>query len=126
MEDEKRKPNANDLLANERTFLAWVRTSVGIMTLGFVVVKFSLFVKQLSVVVGKEYEQHPHNYSSAMGIFLVAAGGITSMLAYIGYRRTERQLKEGKYEHSSILINLLTGFIFLMSLLVIVYLIQST
>ena len=126
MEDEKRQPNANDHLANERTFLAWVRTSVGIMALGFVVVKFSLFVKQMEIVLGKGHEQHPHGYSGAIGIFLVAAGAITSGLAYIGYRRTEKQLREGKYHHSSLLITLLTGFIFLMSLLVIVYLIQST
>jgi putative membrane protein len=126
MEEEKRKPNANDHLANERTFLAWVRTSVGIMALGFVVVKFSLFVKQLSLVVGKEYDQHPHGYSGAIGIFLVAAGAVTSGLAYVGYRRTEKQLREGKYQHSSLLITLLTCFIFVVSLLVIVYLIQST
>lgn len=125
MEDEKRKPNANDYLANERTFLAWVRTSVGIIALGFVVVKFSLFVKQLSLVVGNGSNQHPHGYSGAIGIFLVASGAITSGLAYISYRRTEKQLREGKYQHSSLLITLLTVFIFLVSLMVIVYLVQS-
>lgn len=126
MEDEKRRPNANDHLANERTFLAWVRTSVGIMALGFVVVKFSLFVKQMEIILGKKHELHPHSYSGAIGIFLVAAGAITSGMAYIGYRRTEKQLREGKYHHSSLLITLLTAFIFIMSLLVIVYLVQST
>jgi putative membrane protein len=39
-------------LANERTFLAWIRTSVGLMAFGFVVVKFSLFVKQISLLIG--------------------------------------------------------------------------
>jgi len=29
-------------LANERTFLAWIRTSIGIMAFGFVVEKFGL------------------------------------------------------------------------------------
>jgi len=31
-------------LANERTFLSWIRTSVGILALGFVMEKFSLFM----------------------------------------------------------------------------------
>ncbi|QEM08229.1 DUF202 domain-containing protein [Mucilaginibacter rubeus] len=35
--------NASDHLANERTFLAWIRTSIALMGFGFVVVKFSLF-----------------------------------------------------------------------------------
>jgi uncharacterized membrane protein YidH (DUF202 family) len=32
-------------VANERTFLAWIRTAIGIMAFGFVVEKFSLFLK---------------------------------------------------------------------------------
>ena len=51
---EEKKNNASDHLANERTFLAWIRTSIGIMAFGFVVVKFSLFVKQISLILGKE------------------------------------------------------------------------
>ena len=40
-------------MANERTFLAWIRTSIGIMAFGFVVEKFALFVKQISFFFGK-------------------------------------------------------------------------
>ncbi len=40
-------------MANERTFLAWIRTSIGIMAFGFVVEKFSFFIKKLSLFVGK-------------------------------------------------------------------------
>lgn len=55
--------NPSDHLANERTFLAWVRTSIALMGFGFVVVKFSLFIKQLSIVfpewegIGKRIEE---------------------------------------------------------------------
>ncbi|WP_167516127.1 MULTISPECIES: YidH family protein [Mucilaginibacter] len=41
--DNQQKINASDHLANERTFLAWIRTSIALMGFGFVVVKFSLF-----------------------------------------------------------------------------------
>lgn len=126
MEKERNGTGANDHLANERTFLAWVRTSVGIMAFGFVVVKFSLFVKQMSIMFGKESTPLPHSYSGAVGIFLVAVGTITSGLAYFSYRRTARHLRDGKYEHSTLMTTLLMGFIFLVSLLVIVYLIETT
>ena len=39
--------NRSDHMANERTFLAWVRTSIAIMAFGFVVEKFALFIKGL-------------------------------------------------------------------------------
>ncbi|MDO9255111.1 MAG: DUF202 domain-containing protein [Bacteroidales bacterium] len=126
MQEDKKHGAITDHLANERTFLAWIRTSIGIMAFGFVVVKFSLFVKQISLLLGKETIIHQGGYSSIMGIVLVSVGTITSILAYIRYKQTEKQLKEGKYEHSSILLTVLTGFIFLVSVFLILYLIQST
>jgi len=39
------KQDAREHLANERTLLAWMRTSIAIMAFGFVVVKFSLFIR---------------------------------------------------------------------------------
>jgi putative membrane protein len=34
----------SDHAANERTFLAWVRTGIAVIAFGFVIVKFNLFV----------------------------------------------------------------------------------
>ena len=39
---------ATAYLANERTFLAWIRTSIAIISLGFVVAKFSLWLRKLA------------------------------------------------------------------------------
>ena len=118
--------NITNHLANERTFLAWIRTGIGIMAFGFVVVKFSLFVKQLSLLLGKENIIHQKGYSAVMGIILVAVGSTTSILAYIRYKATEKQINNNEYTNSSLLISLLTTFIFLISSLLIVYLIDST
>lgn len=126
MQAENKQGAITDHLANERTFLAWIRTSIGIMAFGFVVVKFSLFVKQISLLLGKETIIHQRGYSAIMGIVLVSVGIATSILAYMRYKQTEKQLKAGKYEHSSILLTVLTGFIFLVSVFLILYLVQST
>lgn len=125
MDELKRPGNASGHLANERTFLAWMRTSIGIMAFGFVVVKFSLFVKQISLILGKENLIHSKGYSGIVGIILVAVGTVTAVLSYIRYRRSEKQLNEGYYKHSSLLITVLTLFIFLVSVFLIVYLIDS-
>lgn len=66
---EKDQNTANHL-ANERTFLAWIRTSVGLMAFGFVVVKFSLFVKQISLLIGKGNVVQNRGYSAIVGIVL--------------------------------------------------------
>ncbi|MBW8331535.1 MAG: DUF202 domain-containing protein [Prolixibacteraceae bacterium] len=124
MQEEKKQAAASDHLANERTYLAWVRTSIGIMAFGFVVVKFSLFVKQISLLLGNEPAIQPTESSSIMGIVLVLVGTITSILSYIRYKNTEYQLNNNQYRHSSLLITILTGFIFLVSIFLIVYLIQ--
>lgn len=122
---EEKRNNASDHLANERTFLAWIRTSIGIMAFGFVVVKFSLFVKQISMILGKENIIHSKGYSGILGIVLVAVGTVTAVLSYIRYINSEKQINEGYYKHSSLLITVLTTFIFLVSVLLIVYLVNS-
>jgi putative membrane protein len=118
--------NVTNHLANERTFLAWVRTSIGIMAFGFVVVKFSLFVKQLSLLLGKENIIHQKGYSAIMGIVLVAVGSVTSILAYVRYRVTEKQINNDEYRSSSLLISILIALIFLISIFLTAYLIDST
>ena len=35
----------SDHAANERTFLAWVRTAIAVMAFGFIIEKFDLFIK---------------------------------------------------------------------------------
>ena len=42
-------PDRRDHMANERTFLAWVRTSIAIMAFGFVVEKFALFIREITI-----------------------------------------------------------------------------
>ena len=37
---------ASDHLANERTFLAWIRTSISIIVFGFVVAKFGITLRE--------------------------------------------------------------------------------
>lgn len=125
MDENKKAGNPSDHLANERTFLAWVRTGIGIMAFGFVVVKFSLFVHQISLMLGKETHIQQKGYSGILGIVLVAVGTITTVLSYTRYRQTEKQLRGGDYKHSSLLLSLLTAFIFLISILLIMYLANS-
>ena len=116
-------------MANERTFLAWIRTCIGIMAFGFVVQKFALFVKQMSLILGKadiENALHPsHGYSAILGICLVGLGTMMVLLAFVRYKKVERQIDEDTYQPSSILAILLTTSVLAVGIFLIVYLIHS-
>ncbi|MDA8215582.1 MAG: DUF202 domain-containing protein [Nitrospiraceae bacterium] len=112
-------------MANERTFLAWIRTSIGIMAFGFVVEKFALFVRQISYFLGKEIPPPSHGYSSFFGIFLVALGALMGILSFIRYKKVERQIDEDTYQPSLILDILLTISVLAIGIFLAIYLLHS-
>jgi len=112
-------------MANERTFLAWIRTSIAIMAFGFVVEKFALFLKQISYFLGKETVLPSRGYSSIFGILLVALGALMGILAFIRYKKVERQIDEDTYQPSLILDILLAMSILAIGIFLIIYLIHS-
>jgi putative membrane protein len=117
-------------MANERTFLAWIRTSIGIMAFGFVVEKFALFIKQMSLVLGKSNIEKAlppsHGYSSIVGIFLVGFGTLMGLLAFVRYKKVERQIDEDTYQPSSVLDILLLLAVLAVGIFLVIYLIHST
>lgn len=118
--------NISDHLANERTFLAWIRTAIGIMAFGFVVVKFSLFVKQVGLMMGTPQTLSHRGYSAGIGIILVALGIFTILVSFIRYRNTSKQIMLGNYKHSSLLLTLITSIIVFVGIVLIVYLVETT
>jgi putative membrane protein len=123
-----RIPGAREHLANERTLLAWIRTSIGIMAFGFVVVKFSLFIRQISLLLGKTSVLPPQRgYSSMIGIFLVGVGALILLLSYFNFKRTQRQLNNKSFQaaSSAYLILMLIIVLVIVSILLMLYLMQS-
>jgi putative membrane protein len=125
MENNDKQRDSREYLANERTFLAWVRTGIGIMAFGFVVVKFSLFVRQLTLLTGKVADLPNKGYSSVIGIVILILGAFIIPLAYFRYRQVNSQLDEGKYTNSKTLPLLLTVLLMLVSFALIIYMISS-
>ncbi len=118
-------------MANERTFLAWIRTSIGIMAFGFVVVKFALFIKQIASLLATNglpqahIVQPPHGYSSFFGIVLVGLGALMGVLAFVRYKRVEKQIDEDTYHSSLILDIMLTLSVLAVGIFLVIYLIHN-
>ena len=123
--ETKRGQNRRVHMANERTFLAWIRTSIAVMAFGFVVEKFSLFVKQMAYYMGKEAQPPAPGYSSRIGILLVGLGMLMGVLAFIRYKKVERQIDEDTYKPSPVLSVLLAISVIVIGLFLLLYLIHS-
>jgi uncharacterized membrane protein YidH (DUF202 family) len=117
-------------MANERTFLAWIRTSIGIMAFGFVVEKFALFIDKISYFLGKSniLEAPPSSsfrYSSIFGIVLVAMGALMGVLAFVRFKKVEREIDEDTYKPSLILDIHITMGILAIGIFFVIYMIHS-
>ena len=123
--ESKRGHNRRVHMANERTFLAWIRTSVAVMAFGFVVEKFSLFVKQMAYYMGKEASPPTPGYSSLIGILLVGLGMLMGVLAFVRYKKVERQIDEDTYAPSPVLSVLLAISVIVVGMFLLLYLIHS-
>jgi putative membrane protein len=118
----KKKASATDFLANERTFLAWIRTGIAIMAFGFVAVKFSLFLNQVKLLSSENLVLPNADYSYWIGISLVVLGTAMSVLAFLRYRQVENQLNENQYHSTTVLSLLLTTCILFVGILLLIYL----
>ncbi|HUD02327.1 MAG TPA: DUF202 domain-containing protein, partial [Rhabdochlamydiaceae bacterium] len=118
-----------DHLANERTFLAWIRTNLGIMAFGFVVEKFSFFIREIASAIGKSGVQEPTSalpgYSSIFGISLIGIGALLCVFAFFKFKKTEKEIDEKTSQPSHGLVTLLALGVFLVGVFLIIYLIDS-
>src|SRR5438046_9172158 len=65
-----------EILANDRTFLAWVRTSIAVLSLGFVIARFSLWMREMSSGVGSTIRIRHTGISEALGECMTGLGRV--------------------------------------------------
>ncbi len=77
--------NFGDHSANERTFLAWVRTAIAVMAFGFLVEKFDLFLEIAAPsLAGRVLSLPGQKFGNTAGLVLIVVG--TAMVAVAGIR----------------------------------------
>lgn len=87
-------PHYSDHAANERTFLAWVRTGIAIMAFGFLVERFDIFLK---IAATSLHQDSPpgigEGFGRAAGLVLILAGAATIFLSAYRFRKTARAIE---------------------------------
>jgi putative membrane protein len=74
----------SDHAANERTFLAWVRTAIAVMAFGFVIERFDLFLRVIASQRQPPINSPGSTFADAAGLAFIAIG--VAMIVISGFR----------------------------------------
>ena len=112
---------ATEYLANERTFLAWIRTSVAVISLGFVLARFSVWLQEFSAQRQPQIQIDHGGISLPIGVAMMILGGALTLLAAWRYHVVNRDIEHGKVSADRGLVILVTVMVALLSVAMIVF-----
>ena len=104
--------------ANERTFLAWLRTSIALIGFGFAIARFVLFLQQLNLAITQQQAVvHPLLNSENLGLALVLFGILTIALAAWRYNQVFWEIERSDYQPKRFPVWIMTGVMVFLGLL---------
>jgi putative membrane protein len=84
----------SDHAANERTFLAWVRTAIAVMAFGFVIERFDLFLQVAAPQLAlRQAAPHGQMVANMAGLAFIAIGVVTIVIAGLRFRKTAKDIE---------------------------------
>jgi putative membrane protein len=99
-----------DHLANERTFLAWIRTGLGMIGLGFVAARLGLFLHEMAVPVPASGNEKGSEFVLA-GLVILCCGVALTVWGGYAYRRGRVAINREKFEPANWPIVLVTTIV---------------
>ncbi|MFE1743632.1 YidH family protein [Coleofasciculus sp. H7-2] len=109
--------------ANERTFLAWLRTSIALIGFGFAIARFGIFLRQLNVTLTQQEPAiNPLFSSENLGISLVIFGIVTIALGTWRYNQVFWQIERGDYKANRLIIWIISAVVMILGFLSIPWL----
>lgn len=113
--------------ANERTFLAWLRTSIALIGFGLTISRFGLFLHELRISVTSQSSlTHSFISSQTIGVSLVIVGIIIINLAVWHYNQVFLQIEKEDYQPNRLMVWITAGFVIILGLLSIPLLLWRT
>ncbi len=112
-----------DLAANERTYLSWIRTAIAMMTFGFLVEKFELFLRVVSAQIHIKDDLQTSVAIEAVGIMMMTISVIMMIGATARYLIQRKNILSEKHADgvSSAIGLVLSLFLIIISLFLIGY-----
>jgi putative membrane protein len=83
----------SDHAANERTFLAWVRTAIALMAFGFVIERFDLFLRYAAPLAAQQkITPHGGAFANTAGLAFIVLGITIIVIAGWRFVRTAKDI----------------------------------
>lgn len=87
-------PHFTDHAANERTYLAWVRTAIAVMAFGFLLERFNLFLAYATAANAHADRVLHVKASEWLGLGLIGLGAAITLLATMRYQRNRKRIDD--------------------------------
>jgi putative membrane protein len=96
----------SDHAANERTFLAWVRTAIAVMAFGFVIERFDLFLQAIAPQLAQrqlstQLSGHGQAFANVAGLAFIAIGIVMIALASFRFYKSGKDIESDEDVPSS-------------------------
>jgi putative membrane protein len=127
-DDEEDSPERlQQYLANQRTFLSWVRTSLALIGLGFAIERFGIFLQQFRLMAdpnlaGNLPTTTTYEYSALVGIGMIVVGTGLIFYALKNYLDNNNTIALGKYVPKNALIYAASAAIIGLGIIMIIFL----
>ncbi len=100
-QNEPSRPHISEHLANERTFLAWLRTSFSVLTLGIATNRFSHFLAEMRAKSAEKAPTSLFGRTHTFGLEMVIFGTILLILTLWHYWHVKRMIDSHSFKTDS-------------------------
>lgn len=121
-------PRFTDHAANERTYLAWVRTAIAVMAFGFLIERFDIFLGYASRASAGPLPPHLHVRASEwLGLALLLFGAAIVLLGSLRFQHNRKTIDaEACTPHGGTrLEQVLSALLIVMAMFLVVYVAQQ-
>jgi len=106
---------AQEHLANERTFLAWIRTTIALISLGFVLARVGPWISNGAKAPTASAKLSP------VGVGLIIFGSVITLLAAWRYDAVNREIEAGLVKTDRVLVWFVATAVTALSIALIIY-----
>jgi putative membrane protein len=128
-DEEDSSERLQQYLANQRTFLSWVRTSIALIGLGFAIERFSIFLQQFRLIADPDTAGNAaasataHQYSALVGIGTIVVGTGLVIYALKNYLDSNKTIASGRYMPKNTIVYTASATIMGLGIIMIIFLI---
>ncbi len=120
MPDISNPNRARDHLANERTFLAWLRTGIATIVFGFAIGRFSIAVREFLKIQG--HTSTTPGFTTWLGIISSVGGVLLIITGLTRYQKTRVEIDSDTFEPAGVVIDLVSWALVVFGLVLASYL----